>query len=683
MTLRNALLTAAIVAAIVPTAAQPQATTTPPWRLSAADVAGNCRASVARAKATVDGLLSAPANTRAFATVIKPVENALGTMNNEVSAYGFMFYVSPDKAVRDSSNLCNQAVTNYSVEVTADPRLYRAAERASKEKLATVADRQLVTLYLQNGRHGGAALDSATRVRTTAMLQRIADLGRDFGRALGEDTSSIRISDAESAGLPAQFIGGLKHDSAGYIVPTNESTIWAFLENDKSSDARRRYLVAYGNRGGMANVERLRTAVAIRDTVAQLFGFPSWAAYQLDIKVAKTPQRVISFLDQIDAGLLPKAREEIARLTPLAEHDTLGHTVAAWDLAYYSEQLRRTKYSLDGEAVRQYFPVDHVVRSVEDIYQQLFGLKFTEVKPAAAWSPDVTRFAVTDARTHKPLGTIYLDLFPRAGKYNHFADFSLSATRTLPDGTRELPSTSIVGNWPQPGGDMPALLSHDEVVTFFHEFGHAVDALADQSPYVSTGTGYLRQDFVEALSQMLENWMWQPSILKRVSHNVKTGEPLPDSLITRMLALKHFSDGDDGTTQAFYAGYDMTLHSSGANVDPVALWDSLHARLTARPLAPGTISVAGFNHLMSGYDAGYYGYLWSKVYAQDLFTRFAKEGIMNPKVGRAYRTIILAPGATEEPDTLLQRFLGRPLSYDAFFSEMGIVPRGGHATTRR
>ncbi|MFL5563343.1 MAG: M3 family metallopeptidase [Gemmatimonadaceae bacterium] len=663
------ILPAALLAAA--TTAKAQATPAA-WQLPAASVAANCRASVARAKSTVNGLLAAPGGARTFATVIKPVENALGTMNNEVSAYGFMFYVSPDKAVRDSSNLCNQAVTNYSVEVTADPRLYRAAEQASREKLATVADRQLVTLYLQNGRHGGAALDSATRVRTTALLQHIADLGREYAMTLGEDSSSIRISDAESAGLPSQFLAGLKHDSSGYVVPTNESTIGLFVRNAKSSDARHRYLMTYGNRGGMGNIQRLRSAVAIRDTLAHLFGFPTWAAYQLDVKVAKTPQRVISFLDQIDAGLLPKAREEVARLSPIAAQDTLGHTVEAWDVSYYNEQLRRTKYALDAEAVRQYFPVDHVVRSVEDIYQELFGLKFTEVKPADAWSPEVTRYAVTDAQTGRPLGTIYLDLFPRAGKYDHFADFSLRAARALPDGSRELPVTAIVGNWPQPGGDTPALLSHGDVVTFFHEFGHAVDALADQSPYISTGTGYLRQDFVEALSQMLENWMWQPSILKRVSRNVKTGEPLPDSLIARMLALKHFSDGGNGTAQAFYSAYDMTLHSSGADVDPVALWNSMEPKLTAGPVLTGVIPAAAFGHLMSGYDAGYYGYLWSKVYAQDLFTRFATEGIMNPKVGRAYRTIILAPGATEEPDALLQRFLGRPLSYDAFFAEMGI-----------
>ena len=355
------------------------------WQLPASSVAANCRASVARAKATVNGLLSAPAKARTFATVIKPVESPRHDEQRGERVRLHVLRVAGQGGARFGERLQPGGDELFG-EATADPRLYQAAERASKEKLSTVADRQLVTLYLQNGRHGGAALDSATRVRTTAMLQRIADLGRDYEMALGEDTSSIRISDAESAGLPQQFLAGLKHDSSGYVVPTNESTIGLRAEREVVGGAPSLHADVWqpwrdGEHPAAAN------AVAIRDTLAHLFGFPTWAAYQLDVKVAKTPQRVISFLDQIDAGLLPKAREEVARLGPIAEQDTLGHTVQAWDVSYYSEQLRRSKYALNSEAVRQYFPVDHVVRSVEDIYQELFGLRFTEVEPANAWSP--------------------------------------------------------------------------------------------------------------------------------------------------------------------------------------------------------------------------------------------------------------------------------------------------------
>jgi Zn-dependent oligopeptidase len=303
------------------------------------------------------------------------------------------------------------------------------------------------------------------------------------------------------------------------------------------------------------------------------------------------------------------------------------------------------------------------------------------LKPADAWAPAIREFAVRDAATRRLMGTAYLDLFPRPDKFGHFAAFPITLSWRRPDGSRELPTVAIVGNWPTPGGKEPSLLSHSEVLTFFHEFGHAVAALADRSPYVTVGTAALRQDFGEAPSQMLENWMWEPSVLSRVSRHYATGKPLPDSLIRRMLALKHFRDGFTGTSQAFYSAYDLALHTSGSSVDPLPLWNRLARELTPLPDPEGSLGPASFGHLMGGYDAGYYGYLWSKVYAQDLYTRFAREGALNPRTGHAYRQTILAPGATEEPDALLQKFLGRPLSYDAFFAEMGIGATGATKPT--
>ncbi|MDB4882870.1 MAG: hypothetical protein JWL95_1636 [Gemmatimonadetes bacterium] len=643
-----------------------------PWHLSAADVAARCRAEVTGAKAAVNTLLARSIATQSFANTIRPIEDAYGSFYNATSGLGFLQSVSSDKAVRDSSTTCNQAVANFGVELNADPRLYAAAVHVQHTKLSPL-QRQVVTRYIETGRHGGAALDSATRVRTTALLQRVNDLGRDFILANGADTSTIALTESETAGLPPAFVAGLKKQGSDYIVPVNESTVGLFMRNERSSVVRRRYYARFMLRGGMPNIDRLRTTIALRDTLAHLFGFPTWAAYQLDVKVAKTPDRALSFIKRIDDGLLPKAKQEIARLEPLATRDTLGHPIMIWDAGYYTEQLRRTQYALNTEEVRQYFPVDHVVRSVLDIYQELFGLTFTDVAKPDVWAPGVRQFSVQDAATHRAMGTIYLDLFPRPDKYDHFADFGLVYGRTLPTGARQLSVTAIVGNWPAPSSGQPALLSHGEVVTFFHEFGHAVAAIADESPYLTTSTNNLRQDFVEALSQMLENWMWQPDVLKRVSHHVATGKPLPDSLIGRMLALKHFRDGGNGTAQAFYSAYDMAIHSSGPVVDPVAMWTKMFAEMTPSADVEGSLGPAAFGHVMGGYDAGYYGYLWSKVYAQDLFTRFEKEGVMSARTGRAYRRGILAPGSMEEPDALLQKFLGRPLSYDAFFKEMGIA----------
>ena len=668
----------AIVLAALPSTllAQGKSAAAPkPWHLSAPQLASECRAAVADMRAAVDAAVKRPLATQTFANTLLPIEEAYGRLATRVTMLSGLLYLSPDKAVRDSSTTCNQIYSNYGVEVQADPRIYAAAVKASKEKLSPI-DKALALRYVEQGRHGGAALDSATRARTTAMLQRLNDLQRDFSLALSGDSTRITLADSEIAPLPDQIKGRIEPRGDQKTLRVDESTIGLFLRNQPSSDVRKRYLYAYERRGGEANITRLSQAVALRDSLAHLFGFPSWAGYQLDVKVAKTPQRATEFIRQIDAGLLTKARQELAELGPVAEQDHLGHPIANWDLSYYSEKLRKARYAVDANEVRKYFPVEHVINSVLDVYQQLFGIALTEVRAPDVWAPGVKEYTVRDATTHQLIGTAYLDLFPRPDKFQHFAQFPVDATWRHPDGTRELPSAAIVGNWPAPGGKEPSLLSHSDVLTFFHEFGHAVAQLTDRSPYLTLGAGGLRQDFVEAPSQMLENWMWEPAVLARVSKHYETGKPLPDSLIKRMLALKHFRDGFNGTGQAFYAGYDLALHSGTPSVDPLALWNKLSAEMQAVPEMEGNLGPAGFGHLMSGYDAGYYGYLWSKVYAQDLYTRFAKEGPMNPSTGRAYREIVVGPAATQEPDTALQRFLGRPLSYDAFFAEMGIGGAG-------
>jgi thimet oligopeptidase len=671
-----ASLLASLILLVAPVAgAQHTESAAKPWHLTAPQLATACRSAVSDMRHAVDAALRRPADARTFANTLRPIEEAAGALASRATMLAGLLYLSPDKAVRDSSTTCNQLVTNYGVELQADPRIYAAAMRASRESLAPI-DRALALRYVENGRHGGAALDSATRARTTAMFQRLNDLSRDFNLALSGDSTRLSLSDSELAALPEQLKGMVEQRGAEHLLRVDESTIERFMRNDPSSDTRRRFYVAYQRRGGEKNLDRLREAVAIRDSLAHLFGFSSWAAYQLDVKVAKTPERAIDFIRHIDEGLLTKARQELAELAPVAEQDHLGHPVTPWDLSYYSDKLRRAKYAIDANEIRQYFPVEHVVSSVLDIYQKLFGISLVEIKPADAWAPAIREFTVRDAATGRVMGTAYLDLFPRPDKFGHFAAFPITPTWRRPDGSRVLPAVAIVGNWPAPGGKEPSLLSHGDVIVFFHEFGHAVAALADKSPYVTIGTGGLRQDFGEAPSQMLENWMWEPSVLARVSHHYVTGQPLPDSLIRRMLALKHFRDGLSGTAQAFYSAYDLTLHTSGASVDPLPLWKKLAAELTPLPDAEESLGPASFGHLMAGYDAGYYGYLWSKVYAQDLYTRFARVGALDPAAGRAYRDIILAPGATEEPDTLLQKFLGRPLSYDAFFTEMGIGATG-------
>jgi Zn-dependent oligopeptidase len=587
--------------------------------------------------------------------------------------------LSPDSAVRDSSTACDKLVSSYTAEAAADARLYALARRAWSEISAgpgtssgAQADRQLVKLYIETGRKAGAALDSATRKTVVRLFQHHADLERDFNLTLAADSTQVRIPLSDTVGLDPQFRSQLRREGDSLAVPVNESTFFPFLKHESDREARQRFAWAYLNRGGASNVARLDTALAVRDTISHLLGFSNWAAYQLSTKMAKSPERVLDLLERLKPLLRHKAAAELSRLRPLAGKDGITGNLELWDYFYYLERLRNRRYALDENLVRQYFPVDHVVPAVMDLYSRLLGVRFREVTPAGAWAPGVRQFTVAEAGSAAPLGRLYLDLFPRPNKYDHFADFDLLPTFRQADGSRQLPWTAIVGNWPLAAPGHPALLTHGDLLIFFHEFGHAMATVLNQSPYFTT-SAYL-QDFVEAPSQMLENWMWQPAILRRVSHHVTTGAPLPLPLIRRMLALKHLDDGNKWGLQVFLALYDMRLHSASPPPEPTAAWFALWPSVMPMPYPRDTRPEASISHFMAGYEAGYYGYLWSKVYAQDMFTRFEKAGVLDPRTGRAYRDDILAPAGTEEPDTLVRRFLGRPLRTDAFYRELGLNP---------
>jgi thimet oligopeptidase len=645
------------------------------WRLSAPALAARCRDAVARARAGADGITAAAdAPGSAFAR-LQAAEQVNADLLRSTIMIRNLQVMSADAAARDSSVACDQLVTDFGTAWAADSRLYALARRAQGELgdgggARPPADRQLARLYVEAGRQAGAGLDSAARTVAVRLLQRHANLERAFSLALAADSSRIRIPLRDTAGLDPQLRAQLAREGDSLVVPVNASTVSPFEQTERNRDARRRYYLAYNSRGGQANVALLDSALAVRDSLAHLLGFPNFGAYQLSTRMAGSPDRVLALLTRLRAPLRRKATEEVATLLPLARRDGIAGPLEAWDLSYYAERLKQSRYAISQTAIQQYFPVDHVLPEVMRLYSELLGVRFEAVASAGGWAPEVTRYTVLDAATGRALGRVYFDLYPRPNKYQHFADFTVVPNARRPDGSRQLPWTAIVGNWPLPAPGHPALLTHGDVQTFFHEFGHAMAAVLDQSPYPTTSN--YRQDFVEAPSQMLENWVWQPSILKRISRHVTTGEPLPDSLITRMVALKHLFDGNGWGSQVFYATYDMLLHTAPTRSDPTRTWFDLWPQILPYAQPAGTIPEASFGHLMSGYEAGYYGYLWSKLYAQDLFSRFARDGIMDARAGRAYRDDILAPAGTEEPDVLMRRFLGREVSDAAFFRELGL-----------
>lgn len=644
------------------------------WNLSPAQIAANCKGQIAALDASVKRIL-AQKGRRTFANTVLPLENAEADVNDKLLAEGFLFYVATDRAVRDASEQCSTDQSNYFTKIGADPKLYAAVAAAKASGTAkTVYDRKLVQLYLTGLERSGAGLAPLKRAEFVKLSNQLTDLGNHFQENLGNDKTSITISQAQTASLPADFVATFKKNADGtYTVRVNESTVTPFLSNQKDEAARKTYYLAYNNRAA-ANTAVLEQAIGVRDRLAHLMGYQSWAAYVLADRMAGNPQRVFKFLENLDAKILPKAREDLAGLAALKAQDTgvASATINPWDVTYYNNQLNKTKYAVDNEAIKQYFPVATTIDRVMNLYHKLLGITFVKIATPAAWNKDdVIAYNVFDTKTGKFIGSTYFDLYPRDGKYGHFANWPLLPARRTAGGSYRPPIAAILGNWPRPAPGHPALLSHDDVVTFFHEFGHNLAALLSTAPYETLSSGF-RQDFVEAPSQMLENFMWEPKILKEVSSNVTTGAPLPDDLIQKMVAARYVNNAYFTTRQIQLALIDMTYHTSGPKVDTGAVWAKISSEYTPLPMAPGIHPQASFGHLF-GYDAGYYSYLWALVYAQDMFTAFEKGGLENQAVGLRYRRTILQPARTLEPDPEVQAFLGRPMSPDAFYKQFGIT----------
>jgi thimet oligopeptidase len=432
------------------------------------------------------------------------------------------------------------------------------------------------------------------------------------------------------------------------------------------SSARKAFYVAYQTRAYPKNDAVLREALAARAALAHLLGYPSWSAYVLADRMAGTPERVRGFLTELSERLQSKQSSEMTDLQALA-----GHPFEAWDLPYYQNLFVKTRYALDESAVRAYFPVDYTLPAIMAIYARLFGVTFTPAAQPHVWDPLVKEYAVAEAGSGRFIGTLYFDLYPRDGKYTHFANFAMLPNRQLENGEVRPPMTAIIGNWPLGAPGKPALLSHDEVVTFFHEFGHAMAALLCTAPYETLSDGF-RWDFVEAPSQMLENWAWDPMILKQVSRSATTGEPLPDQLVSKIIANRRVGNGIFFERQIAYSVSDLDYHGAEPPADLSATWAANYAAYTHLTLPPEAHPQASFEHLMGGYDSGYYGYLWSLVYAADLFTAFHRAGLENPKVGQRYVSDILRPAKIYEPDREVEKVLGRPMNPTAFYEELGI-----------
>jgi thimet oligopeptidase len=670
--MRAAAFGAVLTAALALPAAAPAAALD--WSMDAPAVARTCSAAVQTADARVRALAKPrPHAGYTFANTILPLENALADENDALAAQLFLANVAATQAVRDASLACDAKTADEFTRLTSMPDLGAAVERAAASGTAkTVYDKKLAALWVEAFRRSGAQLSAPDRAEYVKLEAELHDLENAFGRNLDDDASAIDVSPRDAGGIAPNVLAGFARRRDGaYVVPVNSGT-FDLLQSAENENVRRAYYDAYNNRAAALNVPVLERALAIRDRLAHLLGYETWADYRLADRMAGTPARVEKFIASTAAALQPAVAAEIGAMQDAIRADRRdGRAVLQpWDVKR-GEYLVAKAHAVDGDEVRQYFPVEHTIDAVLDVYHTLLGVTFVKVVPGNVWAPGVLEYRVVDTASGKLLGLTYFDLYPRPGKFDYFANFPILPVRA--GGAGRVPVAAIVGNWPKPAPGAPALLSHGDVVTFFHEFGHDLAALLATAPYETLSDGF-REDFVEAPSQMLENFAWQPEILRRITSNWKTGEPMPDALIEKLVASREATHAYEIDRLLVYGKIDLEYHSMGPHVDTTAVWAQTAKQMLPLLYAPGTHPQVSFGHMMSGYDAGLYAYPWALVYAQDLFTAFSQGNVLDPAVGMRYRNDILAPARTYEPDDEVRTFLGRAPGPDAFYAEFSVTP---------
>jgi Zn-dependent oligopeptidase len=645
------------------------------WSMDAATIARTCAAEISATDGRVQEIARPRRSGAAFTfrNTVLPLEDATADESDALAAQIFLSSVAPSKAARDASLACDTKLENAFSALAALPGLYAAVEFAAASGTAkTVYDKKLTDLWLETLHRSGAQLSATRRAEFVKRESTLHDLENRFGQNLANDATTIEIPSRQSNGISSDMLAGFSRtNDGGYTVEVNSGT-YEFLSQSTNEDARRAYYIAFNNRAAAANVPLLEQAIAVRDRLAHLLGYETWADYRLADRMAGTPARVAKFIGSTTTALTPAVAAQIDAMQNAirAENRDARAVLQPWDVKR-GEYLVSKAHAVDGNAIRQYFPVQHTIDAVLDVYHALLGVTFAKVVPADAWAPGVLEYRVLDTVSGKLLGITYFDLYPRPGKYDYFANFPILLVRATPSG--RVPVAAIVGNWPKPSAGSPALLSHADVVTFFHEFGHDLAALLATAPYETLTDGF-RTDFVEAPSQMLENFAWQPEILRRITSNWKTGEPMPDSLIAQLVASRETTHAYEIDRLLVYGKIDLEYHSMGPHVDTTAVWAKTAAQMLPLLYYPGTHPQVAFGHMMGGYDAGLYAYPWALVYAQDMFTAFSGGNSLDPAVGMRYRTTILAPARTYEPDEEVQAFLGRPSRPDAFYAEFSVTP---------
>ena len=623
--------------------------------LTAAEISASCEQALtlgaARAQQLAQGRVDGP--------VLHGWDRMMASVENTVGPVYILAYVHPDKTVRDAGEACIVEYTQFETSLYQDEALYAAISDVEPQDAIDAKLKQDLLIAFADA---GVSLPPERRQRAAAILTELQSLGQRFARNIRENNTKLTFSGDELAGLPASYLE--QHDvqpGGSLTVGFDYPDYGPFMRSASNESARQRYYTAFNRRGGAENLELLDRIVELRHEYAGLHGLESYAEFVLQRRMVGSVARLDRFLTEVGAVTREAEAADVARLRAMKAEDQ-GRPLdevqlKQWDRSYYIEQYRQATAQVDQEALRAYFPTLAVRDWILAVTATQYGLRF-EPADVPVWHEDVVYYDVIDQHSGERLSGLYLDLFPRQGKFKHAAAFPVRGASTLQGRT---PISVLVTNFDRNG------LTQGEVETFFHEFGHGVHGVLSRTRYVSHAGTSVERDFVEAPSQMFEEWARRPESLALLQAHCTGCPMLGEDQIPRLDVARRLASGMRYARQHLYASVDFQLYQNPPQ-SAQALWEQMTAQ-TPYGYAPETQFPGAFSHIAGGYASGYYGYMWSEAIALDMLSAFGTS-IVNPQVGLRFRNLILARGSEQSADAMVRSFLGRAPSNATFFDEI-------------
>lgn len=580
--------------------------------------------------------------------------------------------VHPDEFVRKAAEECKQKISDFLTDLSLDKGVYNALKLTDASKLDADGTRMLEKT-LRDFRRSGVDKDDATREKIRALNAELVKIGQDFAKNIRKETFFIELDSASALqGLPQDYIDQHRQANGTYKITTDYPDFVPFMEYAENDAARKDLRFKYLNRGS-ENSEVLKDLIKRRKELADALGYPSYAAFVVEDKMIKNTAAVESFIAKIADLAEPGSQREFAALLEFKKRTQPEATrIEGHEAAYLDNLYKKEKFGFDSQEARGYFPYLPVRDGLMKVTGELFGITYHHVPDAKVWHVEVDTYDVLDRNTGEVLGRIYLDMHPRDGKFKHAAQFTMRNGIS----NQRLPEGALVCNFPNPrDGDGLALMQHNEVVTFFHEFGHLLHHVFAGKQHWAAFSGVATEwDFVEAPSQLLEEWAWSPAVLQTFAFHHETKQPISVELVNKMRAADEFGKAIHARQQMFYAAISYNFFAkSPDSFDPVSLMATLQGKYSLYPYEPGTHFIYNFGHLVD-YSAIYYTYMWSLSLAKDLLSPFLTHGLMDRATAQRYRNLVLSRGGSKDASVLVEEFLGRPFEFRAFEDWLSLDP---------